>query len=199
MAIEITAYTHLVPIPQEEARSIDGDLAEDALHAFNMAVFASRGEGLASEYYRVDLGREFTFFQIGQIGYGWWREMLAEMLGFADFTDDEVAAITDPGNRHAAMALPRLYRAGERAWQDPADPGPFGDLFYFTDCDGTLGPVAAKRLATDFAVHRNEAVQWDEMHPVPAGRIRFLQYYDAFRRVVEIVANADTPALVRFS
>jgi hypothetical protein len=199
MALDVTAYTHLVPITREEALEPDGALREDCLHAFNTEVFASKGTGLASEYYRVDLERAFTCFCIGQIGYGWWREQLAEMLGYTAITDDEIAAIPDRNGRLAATALPRMYRAIERAWQDPDDPGPFGDLFYFTDCDGTLGPVAATRLAADFAAHRDAAVRWNEAHPAPEGRIPFLQYYDAFRRVVGIVADADTPALVRFA
>ena len=64
--------------------------------------------------------------------------------------------------------------------------GPFYELINFTDCDGTIGPEVAAKLARDFA-------EWDERAQVVGGE--WYEAYAEWRRCFEFAAHTGA---VRF-
>lgn len=63
-------------------------------------------------------------------GYGQWRRQIATMVGLS---------------------------RDEGSWNTP---GPFSELVYFADNEGTIGPTACKKLAQDFSEWRERALEF---------------------------------------
>lgn len=71
------------------------------------------------------------------------------------------------------------------AWDSP---GPFAELIYFADNEGTIGPVASAKLADDFRQWRDRACAFaGDM----AGddRTWFISVYDAWMQAFTLAAN----------
>jgi len=81
------------------------------------------------------------FFHGGYGRYNGVRELLAKLAGYPAI---EVEQYGQKYQRHDEGA----FRAGA---------GPFYEMICFSDCEGTIGPVACAKLAADFAAHQTEA------------------------------------------
>jgi hypothetical protein len=84
-------------------------------------------------------------------GYNAWRDDLARLAGFA-----------------SAGAV----------WREKPASGPFLELIYFSDCEGTIGTAVSKKLAADFAAHQGKADA--------SGAQRFREVYADFRKAFEL-------------
>jgi hypothetical protein len=92
--------------------------------------------------------------------YGRWREYLAILAG---------------------------WQSAEQCFE--ATSGPFWELINFSDCEGVIGPVAAKKLAEDFRAYRAAAEQ------VKAPSVRgFLELYEQMARACELAADGGAIA-----
>jgi len=106
--------------------------------------FADRlGSLVDGEYYEGELSD--AHFGCGYGRYGVFREMLAQLAGYAPKNTEE----PKPGENDF---MGRLY-----AFHHPhfvatlnSDGGPFYELINFSDCEGYIGPECCKKLADDF-------------------------------------------------
>jgi hypothetical protein len=88
-----------------------------------------RDEGLVGKIYRFD---ETDGFRAGSYGgYNQWRDELAKLAGYPPH----------PREKHS------LHQSSACEVQS----GPFWELLTFSDCEGTIGPKIATKLAKDFA------------------------------------------------
>jgi len=121
-----------------------------------------KGVYLAKESMRVGCG---AYSQ-----YNRWRDDLAKLAGYP------LKAYIQYGNTYHSNA--------EGAFN--ATEGPFWELICFSDCDGTIGPIASAKLAKDFA-------EWDERAKVVGGY--FYDQYQQWRAAFEMAADNG---MVRF-
>ena len=108
---------------------------------------------------------------MGYGGYNHWREKLAKVAGYPT---KEFARWGVKEQSHAAAA-----------WA--ASSGPFWELILFSDCEGTIGPVVAAKLAKDFAEHDARAKEADDGH-----------FYGAYQLMREAFEFAADNGAVRF-
>lgn len=114
------------------------------------------GDGIYSYMDAVDvLSRPYG-------AYNRWRETLAKLAGYP-----LTRRIDDDRASHAAGC-----------WD--ATSGPFYELIDFSDCEGSIGPVAAAKLAQDFA-------EWDER--AKALSSDFYSVYTKFRAGCDLAAD----------
>ena len=137
MGLDIHTFTNIRRIAPEEERAILADeYPNDEAYTkgyrvpwFNPA-FPGREEGLEAVPYAFD---EDIHFRAGSYsGHSQFREHLCTLLGLGPF----VSWINN--NK-----------------QGPDTHGPFEELINFSDCEGVIGPVVAKKLAKDF-------IDWEE-------------------------------------
>lgn len=69
---------------------------------------------------------------------------------------------------------------------DGAPVGPFRELIRFTDCDGSIGPRVAEKLARDFDNNEDAAVRFDEANDLDGWWIRI---YRDFQRAFRLAAR----------
>jgi hypothetical protein len=109
------------------------------MHVYLNPHFVGRSEPLESGYYT---GEDREGFRAGSYGgYNAWREDLAKLAGYPALQEERYGQVS---LRHDAGA------------QD-AGKGPFYELIYFSDCEGTIGPVVSAKLAKDFADFQEKA------------------------------------------
>lgn len=161
MGLDITYYKNLTPAPSE---------AEDAIQLYDNPSFPGRSAGIDcnANYIAESSGG----FRAGSYsGYNTWREELAKFAGYP------------------AVAPERAERGSSRhdsgAWQ--ADGGPFWELINFSDCEGTIGPIASAKLAKDFAENQSRADEYSD----PSWR----QLYTAWRTAFETAAKNGAVSL----
>jgi hypothetical protein len=145
MGLDITAYRNATKVdlsPDE----IDGDgYAKDwdnvtTVRDYRIRMhdddFPGRSEGVSDGHFRF---AEKIGFRAGSYsGYGQWRDWLARLAGYEPVHSGE--------GKHVPYA--------NGAWQ--AESGPFWELINFSDCEGIIGPVVAKKLASDFAQYADK-------------------------------------------
>ena len=118
--------------------------------------FPGRTEGLDCESdYIGDAKLSFCAGSYG--GYSQWREWLARVAGYPSIND---------------------------IWDGKVPSGPFVELINFSDCEGTIGPVVAAKLAKDFADF-DEKARADDHSPDPTF---YYERYKLWRQAFEIAA-----------
>lgn len=136
--------------------------------AFSNPDFPSRIEGLE---------HHATYLHGGRIG-GWnasygrynaWRERLAKMAGYPAVPYERLEGFKD------STVVSHQVGASTRT------EGPFLELCCFSDCEGTIGPVACAKLAKDFA-------EWDDRAKA-FGDDGFYDHYSQWRELFEFAAD----------
>lgn len=153
MGLDITAYTGLKEVRQ---RANDDDYGDD-----DNLVWLYPGEGYFSERFGslkenslYSAEDSFGFRAGSYSGYNHWRDWLAGLVG------------TTP----------------EAVW-DGAQPPAFRELIDFSDCEGTIGPEVAAKLAKDFA-------DYDEKAKAADNDDGFMyQRYQHWRKAFEMAAK----------
>lgn len=170
MGLDITAYKQLTKLDvlfNEDGEPVNPDTREpiDAyVKVWENPDFPGRAEGLQS-------GAAYSYTDAmdgGRMGYGrynGWRETLARVAGYPA---QEVERYGSKEKRHDAGV-----------WSAPS--GPFWELINFSDCEGTIGPVIAAKLAKDFAAHDARAKE--------AGDDHFYDAYQLMREAFEFAAD----------
>ena len=121
MGLDITAYSNLVKVQRELSETDQ----ESGLFIRICAHRAWPGREAGLEPDAFYIGRDELKFSAGSYGgYGEWRRWLARLAG---------------------------YGSPQDLWEGRVTSGPFFELINFSDCEGTIGPVVAKKLAADFA------------------------------------------------
>jgi hypothetical protein len=105
-------------------------------------------------------GPEYRFRAGSYSGYNQWREFLASLVGTSDVN----------------------------IWMNPA-PGPFVELIAFSDCEGLIGPITSAKLAKDFRLHLQDAINrsayFDPEYPD-----WFISVYRDFMLAFELASDA---------
>lgn len=161
MGLDISAYRGLKVIGERD------DENDDTINLMeNADCFVARAEG-------VDITKGYSAedsvsFRAGSYsGYNAWREELAKLAGYPVLLDMEY-------RQHPTHST--------GAWASGA--GPFWELINFSDCEGTIGPVVAAKLATDFA-------RWDAraaLHKTD-DQGYWYQKYQAWRAAFEMASD----------
>jgi hypothetical protein len=111
---------------------------------------------------------EADVLQMAYTSYGHWRDLVAQAS--------------------CGMTTEALW--GHLEVLDP-DTVPFYELLNFSDCEGTVGPLAAAELASDFTDEARERF----VRSLPEGmdpwsREHFLEAWDGWRRGVALAAQS---------
>lgn len=171
MGLDITAYRKLTKLDAtfdaDSGEVIDAKTRQpiqNYLRVFDNQDFPGRAEGLEhGGIYAYESADDS--FCMSYNGYNLWREALAKMAGYPE---TEYQSYRGPKRSHAAAC-----------WHGA--PGPFHELINFSDCEGTIGPVVAARLAKDFTEFDAQARS--------VSHTCFYQQYDILRRMSEMAAD----------
>jgi len=169
MGLDISAYKGLEKIDcvfDEEGDPIDATTREPIDYDVRPWVnpdFPGRADDIESRaVYKSADSMSLTGWGYGR--YNAWREQLAKLAGY-------------PATEFKSYGTTQMrYDAG--AWAATA--GPFWELIYFTDCDGTVGSAISAKLAKDFADHAAAA---------EAIGGHFFEVYQEFRDAFEMAAD----------
>jgi len=163
MGLDITAYRQLKPVACDR---YDECWKEHAHIHPNGDDFPGRDEGLTRGCHAY--AEEFGFCAGSYIGYNHWREQLAALAQYP--------LAPDPGEHHKG----EMAHAAA-AWSGDVESGPFYELIDFSDCEGTIGPVVAKKLAADFALYQERA----NAHEGEYWRERYADWRKAFEMAAD--------------
>ena len=100
-------------------------------------------------------------FGVGYMGYTFFREQLAKVSGWPKAISGEY------GLEYCSSV-----------WE--AYGGPFWELINFSDCEGTIGTVAAKKLLADFYAYYDASIQMEE---------KYIKLYDRFHEAFLIASQ----------
>lgn len=145
MGLDITAYSNLTPIDcvyDDDGEPIDPTTRlpiDDAIRLYLNEDFPGREEGLRGMTFTTP-DSPFQFCAGAYGGYSGWRKALAQLAGYEPESLWERSAMSDKSV-------------------------PFGELVNFSDCEGTIGPVASVKLARDFAEFSDKARQIEFLWP----------------------------------
>lgn len=163
MGLDITAYRGLEKVREVGDDDEPGDIAYDSgwVLPYENPDFPGRLEGLEKGlYYKA--AETFEFRAGSYSGYNLWREHLATMVG---------------------IKLPDFWGGYDAS-------KPFAELIHFTDCDGTIGPVASARIAADFDKHAGRAIEFaDEVQRRTGEGEWFLEKYRAWHKAFKLAAD----------
>lgn len=167
MGLDITAYTKMELVTGEEAEKVMAsddrwDAADERgwiIPSLNSS-FAGREGSIQERPYRcANPDTEPLGFRAGSYsGYTWWRGELAHMVGI-----------------HDTQAF----------WNNPKD-CPFNELINFSDCEGTIGPEASKKLLADFTEWADSAKRYAKQ--VKRGEF-WLELYNTWTQAFELAAD----------
>jgi len=161
MGLSIFAFTKLQPLPADQRQAVD-DGEIDGVTFYDNLDFTGRAEGVNCALAYV----EQEPFPVAGMSYGRyanWRNWLAQALGYPQATG---------GGYHPPMHIYGMLR-------DAAVGAPFIELVYFSDCEGTIGPVVSAKLAKDF----------DDFAGKLEGDARQLHVYEQFRKGFHLAAD----------
>lgn len=144
MGLDISVYSRLQLVESVVLDSFGDPVGEeDLVRVCANADFPGREEGLLDRgFYRVE-GEHLHIGCGAYSTYSRWRNELAKLAGYPERVHQ-----SQYGNRSG-------HDAG--AWE--ASGGPFWEQINFTDCDGTIGPVVAAKLAKDYGDFAAKAEQ----------------------------------------
>ncbi len=159
MGLDITAYRRLIPAPGADAEKD----WERYRQFHDNHDFPGRCEGLdvsVPHMLPAMTDANMLSFRAGSYGgYNAWRDILAKLAG---------------------------YGSARGAWEASdagRNNGPFWELINFSDCEGTIGPVVAAKLARDFA-------EWeDRARAANSGDDYWMKLYALWRRAFELAAD----------
>lgn len=162
MGLDITAYRQLVPAPGAELEDGYPVDYEHFWRARGLDVvekhWPRRSEGLVNDT-TYSFADSFGFRAGSYGGYNRWRETLTQLA-----------------------SLPTPNQIWEAAEKGMIFVGPFAELINFSDCEGTIGPIVATKLAKDFA-EREAAIS------AKAPDDYFREKYRAWRKAFEMAAD----------
>lgn len=161
MGLDATAYGQLVKIENPQLDE-DGYFDGDGVQFYENTDFPGRMEGIEGRPTAYLCGEVLDCFSGGYGGYNGWREELAKLAGYP----------AAPVRRGELFPVEQRHDHGAFL----AGAGPFYELIYFTDCDGTIGPVVSAKLAKDFAEFQSAA----DAHPNPIFRTRYADWRAGF-------------------
>lgn len=170
MGLDITAYRKVRLMDTELTRKDEDyyDFVEEngGFTTYVNEAFPGRADPiLDGRGYETD--EEAFGFRAGSYsGYNDWRNQLAELAGYA------------------CVESERPYRGKELRCDESAfnaDSGPFHELISFSDCEGIIGSVAAKKLAKDFADFQEKADSFGDEY--------FRRKYADWRKACEMAAD----------
>ncbi len=141
MGLDITAYEHLTLKKAITLKTRQADEWADEEEGENNGwVFlydtAWRGDGLKEGWYKPE-GERYRFRAGSYGGYNGWRTHLCQAM-----LDVSAKALWET-QEHPLVATRFLGK-------------PFVELINFSDCEGVIGPRTSKKLATDFAEHKDK-------------------------------------------
>lgn len=148
MGLDITAYRQVKKedvVLNENGEPIDPstkDYRYDLARVRANSDFPSRAEGIEDGHYSYEASHGFCAGSYS--GYNWWRNELAKFAGY-------------PATAYIKYGSETM-RHDAGAWA--ATSGPFYELINFSDCEGVIGPVVAKKLAQDFADFADRAMAY---------------------------------------
>jgi hypothetical protein len=176
MGLDVTAYKGLKKLDAvfdaggEPIDPVTREPLDNVMIAFDNGDFPGRAAGLEDRgVYSYEDAEGFWSGGYGR--YNHWREGLAKLAGYP--LTEYQGSFGGAQKAHAAAC-----------WQGAA--GPFSELINFTDCDGTIGPEVAAKLARDFA-------EWDERAQAIGGE--WYEAYAEWRSCFEFAAHTGA---VRF-
>lgn len=161
MGLDATAYGQLVKIENPQLDE-DGYFEGNGVQFYENTDFPGRMEGIKGKPAAYVCGEILDCFSGGYSGYNGWREELARLAGYP-----------------AAPVRPAVFMAEQMRHDHGAylaGSGPFYELIYFTDCDGTIGPIVSAKLAKDFAEFQAIA----DAHPSEVFRARYADWRAGF-------------------
>lgn len=173
MGLDVTGYSKLIERPDAE-RDEDGELIdyENLEEFYENKDFPGRYEGLKRGMaYEIADDGDAEHVGMGYGSYSAWRDELAKLAGY------ESLPYKGYGGRVESSHCAPCWRGAL---------GPFAEQINFSDCDGTIGPVVAAKLAKDYADFDEKASLCDEY---------FYERYKLFRRIFELAADGGA---VRF-
>ncbi len=139
--LDVTAYSGLVEVPNAAVDEDGLPKAKDMVR-LSPVDFPDRFKDLKPRaIYRFE--KQFEFRAGSYSGYGWWRNELAKLAGYRP---------TDAKTVEGKMES----RYDAAAWK--AKSGPFWELINFSDAEGVIGPVACKKLYSDFVAYHKAAM-----------------------------------------
>ena len=127
-----------------ESRSISGE--GDNLYLYPNDSLLDQSEGIQSGEYACE-GVQDSFRAGSYSGYGSWRRILAEMIGWE--IEDLWRSVETLVQRNEN--LNDVLNENDRFSVDI----PFVELLHFSDCEGFIGPKTSAKLHSDF-------LEWDE-------------------------------------
>lgn len=173
MGLDITAYRKLEKLEcnlNGDGEPIDPSTGEPLYEYFKCFAndyFPGREQGLESgACYKYEMAA--NVFSRAYSSYNHWREELAKLAGYP-LTNFEQLGIVQTS--HAAAAWLGKVKDSE----------PFCELVNFTDCDGVIGPVVARKLLADFISFDEKAKAVDSHN--------FYKHYTDIRRGLEMAAD----------
>lgn len=158
MGLDIQTYSEVTRLGDITEACRDGECGHD-LHIWEQPHYAERMAPLTEGAYVGDAGPSFRAGSYG--GYNWWREQLARLIG----------------------------QTPDAIWSNPDahKDTPFVELIDFSDCDGQIGPDAARELAKDFAEWEERAMEFktDDPDADDYWRGRYKLFKEAFEQAAE--------------
>lgn len=153
MGLDVSVYSKLEEVTNEIGFYEDGEVKDGFVCLYDNNSFEGRILPQKDRSaYRYDNNADGVYIiGIGYGRYNAWRNQLAVMAG---------------------------YGSDEDAFN--ADSGDFWELINFSDCEGTIGTYAAKKLLADFEKHQQKA-------DVIGGF--FLDMYNEFKKACEIASD----------
>ena len=157
MGLQITAYSRL-----EKVRDEDVELGEyhqpidkRIVTFFNNPDFPYHIADIVFGDFYITKGEQYSFRAGSYSGYSDWRNWLARVAGYQDANE---------------------------VWSKK-QLGAFVELINFSDCEGTIGPIIAAKLAKDFKEYEEKAKAIKDQLPFALER-----YYD-WKKCCEIAAK----------
>lgn len=137
MGLGVMGYKNLKLVTEDLGDDFDED---EYVRFFDHPSFPGRYDGLVKgAYYTGEYldGPDFSY-----AGYTMWREQLAKLAGY-----EQQPVETYPGHVTVNYCGP--------CWNGAT--GPFSEQINFSDCEGTIGPVVAKKLGQDYIDFKDRA------------------------------------------
>lgn len=152
MGLDIRAYSNITPtdesVSEDDFQGFYSDTHNDFIERLAPLVNGVRYDGDDELHFRAGSYR----------GFNNWREQLAKLAGYS-------ASGADERHQHS-----------QGAWN--LSGGKFWELIHFSDCDGCIGSVAAKKLLSDF--EGTDVSDQDDF---------FKTIYENFKRACRIASN----------
>ena len=136
-----------------ESRSISGE--GDNLYLYPNDSLLDQSEGIQSGEYACE-GVQDSFRAGSYSGYGSWRRILAEMIGWE--IEDLWRSVETLVQRNEN--LNDVLNENDRFSVDI----PFVELLHFSDCEGFIGPKTSAKLHSDFLEWNENAKNFDSQN-----------------------------------